>query len=334
MRKARVMRVSGEPGEEGVVEAARVLNAGGLVAFPTETVYGLGAVGLDADAVRKIFEAKGRPATNPVILHVADIEGAKRVVAEWPEAAQRLAERFWPGPLTIVAKKAAEVPSVVCAGLDTVAVRVPDHPVAQALLREVGVPLAAPSANPYTRVSPTTAEHVVRGMGGAVDLVLDGGPTAVGIESTLVSVVEDPPVVLREGMIGVMALREVVPDVQSSPSPVVLGDDRAHPSPGLAAVHYSPGVPVRLVEEVPDLVGGGVICRGSEVGAQTRATVRVLPDDAEGYARGLYSALHELEAIGVTEIAVVAPPRAPGWEAIWDRLRRSAGSEEGDDGQG
>src|SRR5262249_34135404 len=172
------------PNAEAITGAARLLRAGGLVAFPTETVYGLGANALDASAVARIFAAKGRPANNPLIVHVAEADEARQVAADWPEAAARLAERFWPGPLTLVLPKRAIVPDAVTANGPTLAVRVPAHPVAQALLRAAGVPVAAPSANRSTELSPTRAEHVLRGLDGRIDVLLDGGPTAGGIEST------------------------------------------------------------------------------------------------------------------------------------------------------
>ncbi len=187
------------PEPERIARAAEVLRRGGLVAFPTETVYGLGANALDPNAVAGIFHAKGRPANNPVIVHVAEARDVLRVVADWPEIAERLAQRFWPGPLTLVLPKRAGVPDVVTAGGPTVAVRVPAHPVALALLRAVGVPIAAPSANRSTQLSPTRAEHVQRGLDGLIDLILDGGPTTGGLESTVLDVTTTPPRLLRPG---------------------------------------------------------------------------------------------------------------------------------------
>src|SRR4051812_9912806 len=179
----RVIQVDADAPGAAVREAANVLRGGGLVAFPTETVYGLGAHALDPAAVARIYEAKGRPAYNPLIVHVATIDAARGLSSAWPDAAERLAERFWPGPLTLVVPRSAGIPQAVSAGLDTVGIRIPAHPVAHALLEAAGIPLAAPSANRSTGVSPTTAEHVRRSLGERVDLILDGGPAPVGIES-------------------------------------------------------------------------------------------------------------------------------------------------------
>ncbi len=222
------------PSAEVIEEAARRLRAGELVAFPTETVYGLGANALDADAVRRIFTAKGRPSYNPIIVHVADVNGARRVVSEWPESAARLAQRFWPGPLTLVLPRRPEVPDAVTAGLDTVAVRVPAHPVALALLRAAGIPIAAPSANPSTRVSPTTARHVAESLGDRVAMIIDGGPTSVGIESTVLDVSHDRPVLLRPGMISQADLAEVVGDIATATH---AAEGKARPSPGMMEKH-------------------------------------------------------------------------------------------------
>ncbi|MFW6201455.1 MAG: L-threonylcarbamoyladenylate synthase, partial [Gemmatimonadota bacterium] len=203
----RVLTVDPEsPDPAAIDRAARALREGRLIAFPTETVYGLGADALDADAVRRIFEAKERPPRNPLIVHVADAAAARGLVERWPPAAGRLADAFWPGPLTLVLPKRPEVPDEVTAGLPTVAVRVPSHPVARALLLAAGVPVAAPSANPFTGVSPTTARHVQSGLADRIDLVLDAGPTPVGIESTVVDLSGPKPRLLRPGMISPEAL--------------------------------------------------------------------------------------------------------------------------------
>src|SRR5919199_1388466 len=201
------VRVDPHSPDVGVIRrAADLLRAGELVAFPTETVYGLGANALDEGAVRKIFEAKGRPSYNPLIVHVSSAADVSRVAAAWPESAQRLAERFWPGPLTLVLPKRSEVPDAVTAGLGSVAVRVPAHPVALALLRAAGVPVAAPSANRSTEVSPTMAPHVEKSLGKRVALIVDGGPTTVGIESTVVDLSGERPVLLRPGAISGLEL--------------------------------------------------------------------------------------------------------------------------------
>ncbi|HXE14700.1 MAG TPA: L-threonylcarbamoyladenylate synthase, partial [Bryobacteraceae bacterium] len=181
--------------------AAAILRRGGLVAFPTETVYGLGANALDREAILKIYAAKGRPATSPLIVHVASYGMLADVAAEWPDAAQKLAERYWPGPLTLVVRKTDKIPDAVTAGLNTVGVRMPAHPLAKELIRRAGIPLAAPSANLFTQVSPTTAEHVREGLGDRVEMILDGGPCTVGIESTVLSLAGSAPILLRPGMV-------------------------------------------------------------------------------------------------------------------------------------
>jgi L-threonylcarbamoyladenylate synthase len=190
-----------QPTREALERAAGIIRSGGLVAFPTETVYGLGANALDANAIARIYQAKGRPFASPLIVHVLDEIGARSLAAEWPRLAQQLAQRFWPGPLTLVLKKAESVPDLVTASLDSVGIRVPANPIALALIRAAGVPIAAPSANLFTQLSPTTAQHVETGLGTRVDMILDGGPTAVGIESTVVSLRRAPPSILRPGMI-------------------------------------------------------------------------------------------------------------------------------------
>ncbi|MFP5503974.1 MAG: L-threonylcarbamoyladenylate synthase, partial [Candidatus Sericytochromatia bacterium] len=242
----RILTLSpAHPDPAVLAEAAALLRAGALVAFPTETVYGLGANALDPAAVAKIFEAKGRPATNPLIAHVADAAMARQVVASWPESAQKLADAFWPGPLTLVLPKRPEVPDAVTAGLGSVGVRVPAHPVALALIREAGVPVAAPSANPYMAVSPTRAEHVARGLGDKVAMILDGGPAEVGLESTVLDLTRPVPTVLRPGGLPIARLREVLGEVDLLGHLAPEGDVPL-PSPGLARRHYAPRARVRL----------------------------------------------------------------------------------------
>jgi L-threonylcarbamoyladenylate synthase len=218
-------------------EAAAILKAGGIVAFPTETVYGLGANALDATAVAKIYELKGRPPTSPVIVHGSSIEMARTLVSAWPPLAEELAQRWWPGPLTLVLPKAASIPDIVTAGLSTVGVRVPAHPLALQLIEEAGMPLAAPSANRFTELSPTTAEHVRRAFGDDVP-VLDGGPCAVGLESTVVSIADGKLTLLRPGMISLVEIESA-----ASPDP----GDAAHAAPGMHPRHYSPRTPLLLV---------------------------------------------------------------------------------------
>lgn len=287
-----------------IARAARVLREGGLVAFPTETVYGLGANALDARAVRRIFELKGRPATSPLIVHVHSAAMAREVVAEWPEEAERLAAKYWPGPLTLVLPKLPAIPGEVTAGLQTVGVRVPAHPLALELIQAAGVPVAAPSANRFTQLSPTTAEHVRTAFGPEL-LILDGGPTTVGIESTVVSLVESEPVLLRPGMIAFENIRSVTCG----------GVDEAHLAPGMHERHYSPRTRLLLVGRGRRPATG----RGVYLGIG-----EAMPAEPRAYAAVLYSRLHELDREGLDWIAVERPPETLEWAAVLDRLVRAA----------
>ncbi len=311
-----------------LARAASLLQRGQLVAFPTETVYGLGANALDPAAVQRIYDAKGRPAYNPLIVHVADAASAQRLVTVWPEAAERLAQRWWPGPLTIVLPKAMGIPREVTAGLGTVALRVPAHPVALALLRACGFPLAAPSANRSGQISPTTAEHVARGLGDRVPMILDGGSTTVGIESTVVDLSGTHPVLLRPGMISRTALEEVIGPVSQ---PEESGNPEApRPSPGMLDRHYAPKARLVLLDAKGQHPVGlrpadraGALMRSAPPPNGCTTSIR-LPDDPESYARELYGALHQLDAAGVSVILVEPPPPTPPWDGIRDRLERAA----------
>jgi L-threonylcarbamoyladenylate synthase len=289
-----------------IKEAAERIRAGELVAFPTETVYGLGANALDAAAVAKIYELKGRPETSPLIVHAASIEMARALVTEWPPEAEQLAQKYWPGPLTLVLPKAPSIPDIVTAGLWTVGVRVPSHPMALELIREAGVPIAAPSANRFASLSPTTAEHVRAAFGDAVP-VLDGGPCQVGIESTVVSLVGGKITLLRPGMIA-------LPDIEQAATPVA-----AHPSPGMHARHYSPRTPL-ILSCNPDSCGAYLWITRPAASARSIQ----MPNDAAAYAAGLYGALHELDREGWPSITVEPPPGTWEWAAIVDRLGRAA----------
>lgn len=293
-----------------ISEAARRLRAGEVVAFPTETVYGLGANALDAAAVKKIYELKGRPSTSPLIVHVADIEMAKTVVREWTPTTEKLARSWWPGPLSMVLPKQPAIPDIVTAGLPTVGVRVPAHPVALALIREAGIPLAAPSANKFTGLSPTTAQHVEAAFGGQVP-VIDGGPCQVGIESTVVAIEGTKLTLLRPGMIFFGQLELTIAQ-----------DGEAHPAPGMHHRHYSPRTPLLLVKnpnELPD--ANGAYVWHSQPGLAARHVQ--MPANAAKYAAKLYATLHELDQASLPWIAVEAPPESPEWAAIRDRLRRA-----------
>jgi L-threonylcarbamoyladenylate synthase len=304
-----------------IEHAAALLRQGKLVAFPTETVYGLGAHALDPEAVARIFAAKGRPHTSPLIVHVNSLRMARDLAAEWPERAALLANRFWPGPLTVVVKKNTVVPDIVSAGLTTVGLRMPAHPVALALLQEAHIPVAAPSANRFTQLSPTTAEHVRQGLGTRVDYILDGGPSSVGIESTVLSVVDDTPVLLRPGGISRAEIESIIgPIATASAKP----DGAAHPSPGMHPQHYSPRTPLYLVRggQVPEQGIGAYVQLHTPPRRST--TVVVMAPDPHEYAARLYAILHELDQGGYDWIAVEAPEDNPLWEAVLDRLRRAS----------
>ena len=287
--------------------AANLIRAGELVAFPTETVYGLGANALDPAAIEKIYIAKGRPPSSPLIVHVNSIEMARGLVREWPDKADRLARVFWPGPLTLVLKKQPHVPDRLTAGLDTVGVRMPANPIALALIQEAGIPVAAPSANPFGELSPTTAQHVRDSMGDRVALVLDGGRTNVGIESTVLSLAGADPVLLRPGMVTKEQIEEVIGRVHEPQAT----SQSAHPSPGMHRRHYSPKTPLILVE------------RG-QLPAKGRGNLLQMPTDPREYAAVLYERLHQADSEGWDWIAVEQPPDDPAWAAIRDRLERAA----------
>ncbi len=301
-----------------VLRGAELLRAGRLVAFPTETVYGLGANALDGAAVRRIFEAKGRPRTSPLIVHVDSAAMAReRVVSAWPDAAEVLASRWWPGPLTLVLPKQAAIPDEVTAGLPTVGVRVPSHPLALELIRAAGVPVAAPSANRFTQLSPTTAEHVREGLGDRVDLVLDGGPCQVGIESTVLSLAEPGrALLLRPGMV---SRTEIEAAIGGSVETVTEGGPVAHLAPGLHHKHYSPRTPLRVGDSADSSMAWVYRDRPCEGAGRS---VR-MPADAEGYARQLYDVLHGLDGESWQQIVVEEVPETPEWAGVRDRLRRA-----------
>ncbi|HLB92004.1 MAG TPA: L-threonylcarbamoyladenylate synthase [Terriglobales bacterium] len=305
--------------------AAQLLRAGRLVAFPTETVYGLGANALDADAVARIFAVKRRPATSPLIVHVASIEMARSLAAVWPEIADRLAQKFWPGPLTLVVEKQSAIPDIVTAGLSTVGLRMPAHPVAQALIKAAAIPLAAPSANRFTELSPTIAEHVRHALGSEigteVDCVLDGGPCQVGIESTVLSLVGPVPALLRPGAISRAELEAVVGPVVSA-TEVQSGP---HPAPGMHLRHYSPRTKLFLVTDgkLPEQ-GRGIYLLHHHSPSRSDAEIHKMPQSAADYAAALYGVLHHADAGHYDWIAVELPPLTPAWEAIHDRLKRAA----------
>lgn len=310
--------------------AVDILRRGGIVAFPTETVYGLGANALDAAAVARIFEAKGRPATNPIIVHVADASLVAQIATGWPPVAARLTERFWPGPLTLVLPKHPNVPNIVTAAGPTVAVRVPAHPVARALLEAVQLPIAAPSANRSNALSPTTAEHVRQALDGRIDMILDGGPCPGGIESTVLDLTSDPPRLLRPGLVTVEQIELVIgPILRFAP----VESDHPLASPGLLPRHYSPHTPLEVAPDDGRTRVNELAVRGVRVGWLTwdrappanESRRETLPRDPDGYSAGFYAALHRLDSQNVEIIVVAQPPDGDAWLAIRDRLRRASG---------
>ncbi|MBL8761098.1 MAG: threonylcarbamoyl-AMP synthase [Phycisphaerae bacterium] len=321
-------------GPEEIAAAIARLKSGGVVAFPTETVYGLGADAFDAKAVARVFELKGRPANNPLIVHVSGAAMAREVVADWPREAEALAEAFWPGPLSMVLPKSARVPSIVTGGGPNVGVRCPEHPLTLALIETLGVPLVGPSANPSGRTSPTSAGHVRASFSGGDVLVLDGGVCRRGIESTVVQLVPAPRI-LRPGVIGAAAIERVIG------APVLrLGASDAGAtggpleSPGLLRQHYAPRTPTYLVREhqveaaLASLPGPVVVVTSGALSAQGPNMVEPLPPDAEGCAAALYATLRRADDRGAATIVVVEPDAAVGepaiWDAIMDRLGRAA----------
>jgi L-threonylcarbamoyladenylate synthase len=312
----------------GIVLGARFLQEGKLVAFPTETVYGLGANATDPQAVARIYEAKGRPSFNPLIVHVASVALAQEVVRSWPPQASDLAAAFWPGPLTLVLPRRPHVPDGVTAGLDSVAVRVPAHPVALALLTAAGLPVAAPSANRSMMLSPTTAAHVARSLGDAVDLILDGGPTRVGIESTVLDLTSVRPTILRPGMIDVAAIERVVGPTDFASTAV---DGLSRSSPGMMERHYSPRARLFIVDraEVADAVRDH-LSHQRHVAAlvmnaePTGGVIIRVPDEPARYAALLYDTLHRFDDAGADVIVVERVPAGTAWAGVRDRLERAA----------
>ena len=321
---------------KAVGRAAELLRAGELVALPTETVYGLAANALDGKAVGKIFQMKGRPAHNPIIVHVASHEMAKGCAKSWPELANKFSKAFWPGPLTLVLPRAENIPDEVTAGGKTVGLRWPSHPFIQAVIRECGFPLAAPSANLSNQISPTNAAHVRTQLGDQLALIVDGGQSQVGIESTVLDLTSSLPRVLRPGMIHAESLAAVGGEIQR-PTAKGQGRDGALRSPGLLEKHYSPKA--RLVVlgwrdeadlrfqisnfkfQIADcqIIAHTTIPIG--LGAEN---VSVIPHDAEAFARALYAELHRCDHAGAKLIVVERPSDSPEWSGIADRLRRAA----------
>jgi L-threonylcarbamoyladenylate synthase len=326
----RVLTVDAEqPDPAALTEAAGILGQGGIVAFATETVYGLGAVATNQDSVRRIFEAKERPPRNPVIVHVVDIGQATACVADWPDAAEALARRFWPGPLTLVLNRSARIPDMVTAGQPTVAVRAPAGQVARGLIQRSGEPIAAPSANRSNRLSPTRCEHVLADLDGRIDLVLDSGPTAIGLESTVVDLTGDCLRLLRPGPITALEIQRVIPG-RTLVIPQAGESDERLVSPGQMPVHYAPRTQAFRVEspgELGRLVDRGGIAvialgEGPVPPGGPRSPVFRLATPVQA-SRQLYETLHRCDALGLRSIVVLMPPDRPEWQAVRDRLLRA-----------
>ena len=313
------------PDNAGILTAAEILKRGGLVAFPTETVYGLGADALNARAVANIFVVKGRPQFDPIIVHVADPAETEKLWQEIPQLAQRLMEKFWPGPLTLVLPKREIVPDIVTAGLPTVAVRMPSHPVALSLIRAAGRPVAAPSANRFGRLSPTHHEAVLEQLGESIDAVIAGGPTPVGIESTVISLAEDPPRLLRPGGTPIEAILELVPNLRLEPP------QGPSASPGTLSRHYRPLTPLFLLEPGPP--------EGREVLDRSRCGFLAFQKAWQGFAHtevlspqgdlveaaaNFFSLLRKLDKMGLSAIVAEPVPEEGLGLAIMDRLRRAS----------
>lgn len=325
--------------QESIETAARIIREGGLVGMPTETVYGLGANALDEKAVAKIFRAKGRPQDNPLIVHISEFEQIEPLVSEVPEEARKLAEAYWPGPMTMVLPKSKRVPDLVSANLPTVGIRFPSHPVARALISAAGVPVAAPSANRSGLPSTTTAAHVLRDMDGRIDAVLDGGPCGVGVESTIILLTSKPPRLLRPGGITLNQLRDVLGEVEVDKAVMNPLPKGAHPlSPGMKYKHYSPKANVIILEGPEDKYIDFVAChRAPGVaalcynGEEKRLPVPTVcyggETDYGSQARELFDALRKLDEIGAQTVYARCPePKGVGL-AVYNRLMRAAGFE-------
>ncbi len=344
VRGTKVLVVNPEnPAPDSLALAAEAIRNGDLVAFPTETVYGLGANALNADAVAKIFRAKGRPADNPLIVHVADRETVQEVAATVPEKAELLMQCFWPGPLTLVLPRGNAVPDNVSCGLSTVGVRIPDHPVAQALIRAAGVPVAAPSANLSGRPSPTNAEHVIEDLAGRVQIIVDGGETGVGLESTVLDLCADPPVLLRPGGVTAEELREVIGEVVVDPAVAAAEQVEAPRSPGMKYTHYAPKAKMVVVEgpmtemqaKIRDLAYEyeeegkrvGIMCSIESRGVYAASAVLEYGsrENLRSIASNLFSALRAFDRYEVDVILAEGVPATGIGLALMNRLRRAAG---------
>jgi L-threonylcarbamoyladenylate synthase len=323
----------GQPRPESIHRAAAVLRGGGLVAFPTETVYGLGGNALDQAAVARIFAAKGRPANNPLIVHIASAAAARELAGDWPAKAEALARRFWPGPLTLILPRPPIIPDAVTAGAATVALRVPAHPVALALLAAANLPVAAPSANLSSGISPTLAEHVLRALDGRIDLILDAGPTQGGLESTVLDLTTTPPRLLRPGLVSPGEIESVIGPIHLARQQTELPASFAMPSPGMLRRHYAPRTPLECIAGDSGPRVEELCKQGLRVGwvrfepmLEKRLpglVVACLPAEPAAAAARLYAVLHELDEASLDRIVVELPPASDEWLAVRDRLNRA-----------
>lgn len=322
--------------DQAVAAAAALLQRGEVVAVPTETVYGLAANAWNPEAVARIYAAKGRPSHNPIIVHVASLAMARACVRSWPAEAAALSNAYWPGPLTLVLPRSDKIPAIVTAGGDTVGVRWPAHPFMRALIQACGFPIAAPSANPANQLSPTTGEHVFRSLGAKIPLVVDAGPSSVGIESTVIDLTVSPPAVLRAGMISASQLGATLHrEVQ-----VANHAGSALKSPGLLQKHYAPRAKLFIRKwrddaELNRLAGElqipfsqiSVLAHDQIPRANPFGRVAIIPHDAEAYARALYAELHLCDDAGARVILVEEAPPGPEWQGIRDRLKRASAAD-------
>lgn len=343
--ETKIRAVNGEGPKEAYEEAAQCLKRGGLVAFPTETVYGLGGNALEEEAARKIYAAKGRPSDNPLIIHIAEVSALEELASQVPEVAIRLAERFWPGPLTMILPKSEKVPLGTTGGLDTVAIRMPDHPVALQLIRTSGLYLAAPSANTSGRPSPTLAEHVAEDLFGRIDMILDGGMVRVGLESTIVDLTEEIPVILRPGCITKVMLEQVVGQVKIDPAILsAQGMTNAKPkAPGMKYKHYAPKAELTIFKGKTEMVVKyiqkqaeemekegltvGILATEETKSDYTKGIVRVIGSRREegSIARGLFACLREFDHLQVDVILAESFEQDAMGEAIMNRMNKAAG---------
>lgn len=326
-------------------KAGQILKAGGLVAFPTETVYGLGGDALDPDASRKIYAAKGRPSDNPLIVHIAEMDALDSIVREIPESARKLAKAFWPGPLTMILEKTDRVPMETTGGLLTVAVRMPSHPLAEALIRSGGGYIAAPSANTSGRPSPTKASHVIDDLSGKIDMIIDGGEVGIGLESTIVDLTGGSPMVLRPGFINLKMLREILPDTQMDPGLGSVDPDFHPKAPGMKYRHYAPKASLTIVEGAEEKVKAEILRLAEEHSAKgERVGIIATDEDADFYRVGLvksagtrtdertiashlYSILREFDDLNVSVIYSEAFETPNLGQAIMNRLIKAAGHQ-------